>query len=194
MLNKILNTPVLLGSQSPRRRSLITQLGFSKIRTATAQTNEEYPDTLDNKIIPEFLARQKAIELLNKANPDELLITADTLVFCNNTILGKPNSETEAKAMLKKLSNNTHQVVTGVCLAFKNEIVTFSETTNVTFSALSKEEIDFYVDKYKPFDKAGSYGIQEWIGYIGIKNINGCYYNVMGLPLHRLYEEIKKSI
>tara|TARA_Y100000589_G_scaffold331027_1_gene382698 strand:- start:14421 stop:15014 length:594 start_codon:yes stop_codon:yes gene_type:complete len=193
MLKKILGTPILLGSQSPRRRNLMAQLGFTNIRTAVAQAEETFPESLPAKEIPEYLARQKAVELLSHKQPGELLITADTMVFLGEEILGKPQSELDAKLMLKKLSGKTHRVITGVCLAKENELKTFSEVTEVTFSALSKEEIDYYVENFKPMDKAGSYGIQEWIGYIGIEKLNGCYYNVMGLPLHRLYEEIKKS-
>ena len=193
MLNKILSIPVLLGSQSPRRRNLIAQLGFEQIRTTVAKGDETYPEDLPSYQIPGFLAQKKAQELTGEKQNNEVLITADTMVFLNKTILGKPGNKHQAKEMLRQLSGNTHTVITGVCLVYKEKEIVFSEKTDVKFARLPDEEIDYYVEKFNPLDKAGSYGIQEWIGYTGIEKINGCYYNVMGLPLHRLYAELKKA-
>ncbi len=194
MLTDILQQPVVLGSKSPRRRHLIEQLGFSRIRTLVAQNEEIFPEDIKAEQVPEFLARQKAQELNNQVDSGELLITADTIVVLHGKIIGKPENKEDAHRMLRQLSGNTHRVITGVCLLKNNRFITFSETTEVVFAELSNEEISYYINRYLPLDKAGSYGIQEWIGYIGIERINGCYYNVMGLPLHRLFLEIKKAV
>ncbi len=192
MLTEILQRPLVLGSQSPRRRNLIEQLGFTHIRTLVAQNDEAFPGDLAAERVPEFLARQKAAELHSKINSGELLITADTIVVLHEKIIGKPENKDAAATMLRELSGKPHRVITGVCLFQASRFITFSETTEVTFAPLSDDEIAYYIEHYRPFDKAGSYGIQEWIGYIGVERINGCYYNVMGLPVHRLFEEIKK--
>lgn len=139
-----------------------------------------------------FSLKKKAKHFAHSIQKNELLITADTIVILNDQVLNKPNDREEAIEMLQKLSSNKHTVLTGVCLLLNNQYHTFYSTTDVYFKKLSASEIEYYVETYKPFDKAGAYGIQEWIGYIGIERINGSYFNVMGLPLQRLYEELKK--
>ena len=141
-------------------------------------------------MVPEFLSKGKSKGFHRELLKNEILITADTMVLCNNQIFGKPKDKEDAMQMLNQLQNNTHQVLTGVCIRSCDKIRSFTSTTSVTFGEISKEEIEYYIDKYKPFDKAGAYGVQEWIGYIGIKNIDGSYYNVMGLPVHKLYNEL----
>ncbi|MBO7724707.1 MAG: septum formation protein Maf [Paludibacteraceae bacterium] len=190
MLSNLNKYQVILASKSPRRKDLLTALGVDfKVKEQTNQ-DESYPETLQGAEIVEFLAQQKSSSFETKEN--ELIISADTIVCVENKVLGKPNNEYEAKEMLKLLSEKTHQVFTGVCLKTKEKQRVFSVTSSVTFSSLSDEEIDFYIKNFQPFDKAGAYGIQEWIGFIGIQSISGSYWNVMGLPLQRLYQELKK--
>ncbi len=190
MLSNLNKYQVILASKSPRRKDLLTALGVDfKVKEQTNQ-DESYPETLQGAEIVEFLAKQKSSSFETKEN--ELIISADTIVCVENKVLGKPNNEYEAKEMLKLLSGKTHQVFTGVCLKTKEKQRVFSVTSSVTFSSLSDEEIDFYIKNFQPFDKAGAYGIQEWIGFIGIQSISGSYWNVMGLPLQRLYQELKK--
>lgn len=190
MLSNLNKYQVILASKSPRRKDLLTALGVDfKVKEQTNQ-DESYPETLQGAEIVEFLAKQKSSSFETKEN--ELIISADTIVCVENKVLGKPNNEYEAKEMLKLLSGKTHQVFTGVCLKTKENQRVFSVTSSVTFSSLSDEEIDFYIKNFQPFDKAGAYGIQEWIGFIGIQSISGSYWNVMGLPLQRLYQELKK--
>jgi septum formation protein len=190
MLSNLNKYQVILASKSPRRKDLLTALGVDfKVKEQTNQ-DESYPETLQGAKIVEFLAKQKSSSFETKEN--ELIISADTIVCVENKVLGKPNNEYEAKEMLKLLSGKTHQVFTGVCLKTKEKQRVFSVTSSVTFSSLSDEEIDFYIKNFQPFDKAGAYGIQEWIGFIGIQSISGSYWNVMGLPLQRLYQELKK--
>ena len=190
MLSNLNKYQVILASKSPRRKDLLTALGVDfKVKEQTNQ-DESYPETLQGAEIVEFLAKQKSSSFETKEN--ELIISADTIVCVENKVLGKPNNEYEAKEMLKLLSEKTHQVFTGVCLKTKEKQRVFSVTSSVTFSSLSDEEIDFYIKNFQPFDKAGAYGIQEWIGFIGIQSISGSYWNVMGLPVQRLYQELKK--
>lgn len=184
------NFRIILGSQSPRRIELIRALGF-EVEVRIQQVEEVFPEDLSPEDVPEYLANQKAKPLLPSLKSNELLVTADTIVICEGKILGKPGGEKEAIQMLNFLSGKKHQVITGVGLGTTKRFITFREVTNVYFSCLKEEQISHYVKHYQPFDKAGSYGIQEWIGYIGIEGIEGCYYNVMGLPLHRLYKEIE---
>lgn len=182
------NRPLTLASNSPRRQQLLREGGFDfNIRTVAIE--ESFPDNIDSNEVAEYLALKKAdaIDLLSK---DEVLITSDTVVILNDKILGKPNSKEDAFTMLKDLSNKTHSVVTGVCIKTSTKTISFSDTTAVTFKKLSEEEINYYIDNFQPFDKAGSYGIQEWIGMIGITKIEGSYFNVMGLPIHKLYNEL----
>lgn len=154
--------------------------------------DESYPATLLAKDTAEYIAEKKAAAYRKSMAEDELIITADTVVIVDNEVLGKPADAAEAHEMLQKLSGRTHQVVTGVCLTTQTQTVHFSVETDVTFKTLTQEETDYYIENYKPFDKAGAYGIQEWIGYIGCTGLRGSYYNVMGLPVQRIYTELQK--
>lgn len=183
---------LLLASGSPRRRELTEQLGMEVVRAHLKDVEETYPDTLSAAEVAPYLSRLKAEAYMGEIAPDEVLLTADTVVVDGDRILGKPRDEAEAHAMLRELSGHTHQVITGVTLASDKGMQTFSEVTEVEFAELTDDEISYYVEKYRPLDKAGAYGIQEWIGYIGIKGIKGDYYNVMGLPLRRVYEHLLK--
>ncbi len=187
------NFKLVLGSKSPRRQALIKELGFP-VEIRTKEVEEIYPEDLPASDVPEFLAKLKASPLVESLKDDEILVTSDTIVVLNGEVIGKPADAEAAKHMISQLSGNAHTVITGVCLTSKGKRHTFSSKTNVFFSELSTEEIDHYVDTFKPMDKAGSYGIQEWIGYIGVSRIEGCYYNVMGLPLHDLYRNIKSKL
>lgn len=185
---------IILASNSPRRRELLSGLGFEyEVRTMKG-LDESYPEGLRMDEIPQYISQKKAAAYTLER--DELLVTADTIVWLNGEVLGKPADEAEARQMLRKLSGKTHQVITGVTLTFStnNEIRqhSFSSVSQVTFAQLSDAEIDYYVNSYHPLDKAGAYGIQEWIGYIGVTAIEGSYFNVMGLPVQRLYTEMKK--
>ena len=185
-------TNVILGSGSPRRSELLKQMGID-FRVIVSSIDETFSPDIDPQKVPEYLAQKKAIDITlnSEIKPEELLITVDTIVITKDQILNKPSDTNEAIEMLKILAGKTHQVISGVCLSKDNSKITFSESTSVLFSELTKEEIEFYVRQYNPLDKAGAYGIQDWIGKIGIKKINGCYYNVVGLPTQRLWREIK---
>lgn len=183
---------IILGSNSPRRRELLAGLDIDFEVKTIPGIDESYPPTLPLEEVPLHIARKKAEAYIPSLAPDELLITADTVVLNAGEILGKPKDREDAVAMLRKLSGHTHEVVTGVCLTTKEKTVDFSATSSVCFAALDEEEITYYVDKYRPFDKAGSYGIQEWSGYVAVEAINGSFYNVMGLPVRLLYRELKK--
>ncbi|MFK7783786.1 MAG: Maf family nucleotide pyrophosphatase [Crocinitomicaceae bacterium] len=187
------NFKLVLGSKSPRRQALIKELGFP-VEIRTKEVEEIYPDHLASVEVPEYLAKLKATPLKESLAADEILVTSDTIVLLDGKVVGKPANENAAKQMLRQLSGNTHTVITGVCLTTQNEQHTFSSHTKVFFSELSEEEINHYVERFKPLDKAGSYGIQEWIGYIGVSKIEGCYYNVMGLPLHDLYRKLHAKL
>lgn len=181
---------IILASNSPRRRELLSGLGFDyEVRTLQG-LNESYPEGLSMEEIPQYISRKKAAAYT--LGEDELLITADTIVWLDGEVLGKPVDEEDAKQMLRKLSGKTHQVVTGVTLSWSDQQHSFASVSQVTFAQLTDEEIDYYVTHYHPLDKAGAYGIQEWIGYIGVTSIEGSYFNVMGLPVQRLYTEMKK--
>lgn len=179
---------IVLASNSPRRRELLGALEMDfEVRTLDG-IEESYPQGLTMTGIPEHISSQKAMAYA--LADDELLITADTIVYLDGEVLGKPANAKEACAMLRKLSGKTHQVITGVTLRTVDRSHTFSCVTEVTFAQLAEEQIKHYVDTYAPFDKAGAYGIQEWIGYVGVTKINGSYYNVMGLPVQRLNQEL----
>ena len=180
---------IVLASNSPRRRELLAGLGLPFQVEVIDGVDESYPSGLQPYEIAEHIASQKAAAYDIKA--DELLITADTIVVVDEEILGKPHDAADARRMLNLLSNRTHQVITGVCLFSQKRKRLFSVVTDVTFKALTPEEIDYYITTFKPYDKAGAYGIQEWIGYIGVTSISGSYFNVMGLPVQRIYEELK---
>lgn len=179
---------IILASNSPRRRELLSGLGIQFDVKVIDGVNEAYPDTIAPTDVAEYIAREKAAAY--EVTDDELLITADTVVVVGNDILGKPKDAADAHRMLREISGRTHQVVTGVCLTTKSEQRHFSVTTDVTFKRLTDDEIDFYIRNHRPYDKAGSYGIQEWIGYIGVTALSGSYYNVMGFPVQRVYEEL----
>lgn len=189
MLENIKKYHIILGSQSPRRKELLAGLNID-FEIKTIDTPENYPDTIVGVDIPMYLAQQKAAAF--SLNENDLLITADTIVWFNGVVFGKPKDKTEAKLMLKTLSGQTHQVITGVCITTSTHQKTFHVISDVHFSKFSDSEIDYYLENYKPYDKAGSYGVQEWIGYIGVESIEGSYFNVMGLPIQRLYTELKR--
>jgi len=190
---------IILASNSPRRKELLAGLGIPYDVFVLQGIDESYPSTLPPNDVAEYIACKKAKAYEGQravfnvqSSMFNVLLTADTVVVCDGEILGKPHDAAEACAMLRKLSGKTHQVYTGYCLQTAGKSVSGTVCSDVTFKELSDEEISYYVDNYHPLDKAGAYGIQEWIGYIGITGIRGSYYNVMGLPVQRIYEEIKK--
>jgi septum formation protein len=185
---------VLLASKSPRRRALLKELGVKVEIVEPCHVDENFPSALKAQEIPLFLATEKAKACPVPEKPGEILLTADTIVWLENEVIEKPVDRRHAEAMLRKLSGNMHEVYTGVCLTTFDRQVVFYDLSRVFFKELSSFEIDFYLDHYKPYDKAGAYGIQEWIGFIGISRIEGSYFNVMGLPIHRIYQELTKLI
>ena len=190
-MHSIKNYKLILASASPRRQQLMKDAGFT-FEVRLKNVEEKYPQELHLENVPEYLSKVKASAFREELKADEVLITADTVVCIHDRILGKPADRKEAISMLQKLSGNRHLVVTGVSVTTRTEQLSFSSRTDVFFKHLSNEDIEFYVDTYKPFDKAGAYGIQEWIGYIGIERIEGSFYNVMGLPIQKLYETLRK--
>ena len=180
---------IILGSKSPRRQALIKELGFP-FEVRTKEVDETYPDSILAVEVAPYLAKIKAQPLIDTLQENEILLTSDTVVVFEDEILGKPKDKDEAFRMVQRLSGNQHEVITGVNLVSKKKEVNFSTSTKVFFSRLTEEQINYYIERYQPFDKAGSYGIQEWIGMIGIEKIEGCFYNVMGLPVHDVYEKI----
>ena len=190
-MHSIKNYKLILASASPRRQQLMKDAGFT-FEVRLKNVEEKYPQELHWENVPEYLSKVKASAFREELKADEVLITADTVVCIHDRILGKPADRKEAISMLQELSGNRHLVVTGVSVTTRTEQLSFSSRTDVFFKRLSNEEIEFYVDTYKPFDKAGAYGIQEWIGYIGIERIEGSFYNVMGLPIQKLYETLRK--
>lgn len=182
---------LILGSKSPRRKELLGQLGFT-FKVESYPIEETFDPNIPAHSVAQFLAEQKA-SAFRSLNPNELLLTSDTVVINDGRVMGKPTNRDEAIEMIQSLSNQRHQVVSGVALCTADKQVSFSEETEVRFSTLAEEEIVHYVDTFKPFDKAGAYGIQEWIGMIGVQSIKGDYYNVMGLPLFQLYQTLKRE-
>lgn len=192
---------IILASNSPRRKQLLAGLDMPFEVRVIPGIDETYPDSLNPYKVAEYIAKKKSVPYLDTLLQGELVLTADTVVIAptkdeqndqdgKGIILGKPKDADDAKHMLRMLSGKTHHVVTGVCLSTLNHQHSFSVTTEVTFKELSEQEISYYIEKYKPFDKAGAYGIQEWIGYIGCTGLRGSYFNVMGLPVQRIYQEI----
>lgn len=181
---------IILASGSPRRHQLMRDAGFD-FEVRLKSTEEIYPADLSPEQIPEYLSRLKAAAFKEDLQADELLVTADTIVCLGAKVLGKPENREHAIEMLQRLSGQKHTVVTGVCLTTTLKQQTFSAFTDVYFKVLTEDEIIYYIDRYRPFDKAGAYGIQEWIGYVGIERIDGSFYNVMGLPVQKLYETLK---
>lgn len=192
MLENLNKYRIILASNSPRRKELLSGLGIQYEVKTLPDIDESYPEGLDGMEIPAFIARSKADAYHEVMQTDELIITADTIVWLDGNVMGKPKDAEEAREMLRSLSGQTHQVITGVCLTTAVYQKAFATMTDVTFATLSEEEIAYYVERYSPMDKAGSYGIQEWIGFIGVESISGSYFNVMGLPIQRLYTELKK--
>ncbi len=184
---------IILASRSPRRQQLLRELGLN-FEIVIRDYKETYPDGLGGEEIAQYVARKKAILFRNEISDNEIVITADTVVWCKARVLGKPLNSEDAIRMLKEISGDTHEVITGVCLYSSSKEKTFSVSTKVTFDRLSEEEISYYVEKFKPLDKAGAYGIQEWIGLIGCSHIEGSYFNVVGLPVQRLYKELQDFI
>lgn len=182
---------IILASNSPRRKELLAGIDVPFEVRVIDGIDEIYPDTLSTKDIAEYISKKKAAAYRETMALDELVITADTIVVLGSQVMGKPHDANEACYMLRQLSGQTHQVITGVTLTTKDRQMSFSVETDVTFKTLSDEEIDYYVTHYRPFDKAGAYGIQEWIGHIGVTGMSGSYFNVMGLPVQRIYEALK---
>lgn len=192
MLDNLRKFRIILASNSPRRRELLAGLGIDyEVRTLQG-IDESYPSDLPVEQAAEYIAAEKAAAYRQQMADDELIITADTIVIVGDEVMGKPHDADDARRMLHKLSNRTHQVITGVCLTTSTKQRHFSVTTDVTFKALADEEIDYYINTYRPYDKAGAYGIQEWIGYIGVTGLHGSYFNVMGLPVQRIYTELSR--
>ena len=192
MLKNLNKYKIILASNSPRRKELVSGWGVDYEVKTLPDVDESYPDGLSGEEIAKHIARGKAEAYRLLIQADELVITADTIVWLDGTVMGKPKDEEEAKDMLMRLSGKTHQVITGVCLTTASMQKTFATVTDVTFAILTDEEVDYYVTRYQPMDKAGSYGVQEWIGFVGVENLSGSYFNVMGLPIQRLYTELKK--
>jgi septum formation protein len=184
-----LKRPLILASSSPRRQYLLTEAGF-EFSIEKPDTDESFPPDMPVDQVAKYLAAKKA-EYFRLNLHDQIVVTADTVVILFNKILNKPGNRAEACEMLSALSGRTHLVMTGVCIISKEKEESFDDTTEVTFQALTKDEIEFYVDHYKPYDKAGAYGAQDWIGMVAIKKISGSYFNVMGLPIHKVYEHLK---
>ena len=191
MLSNLKNYHIILASKSPRRQELLRGMGVN-FEILTKETPEEYPADLPLDEVPKYLSLQKSLAFTNEELPaDYLIITSDTVVICEGEILGKPKDREDAIRMLQLLSGKTHHVVTGVTVRSAEKTEAFAVRSNVTFAQLDAVEIDFYIEHCKPFDKAGAYGIQEWIGYVGISGLEGSFYNVMGLPTRKLYQCLK---
>jgi septum formation protein len=191
MLSQLNSYHIILGSRSPRRKELLSGLNIP-FDVQDIDIEENYPEQLVGVDIPMFLAEKKADAFAEKMDENTLLITADTIVWHEGLVFGKPINKADATRMLKELSGKTHQVITGVCISTLNKRKTFHAISEVCFARLTPEEIEYYLQNYQPYDKAGAYGVQEWIGYVGVEHIEGSYYNVMGLPVQRLYAELKR--
>ena len=189
--NVISHYQIILASNSPRRKELLSGLDIPYSVVTLPDIDESYPEHLQAEEIPLFISKKKCDAYKPIMKEDSLLITADTIVWHEEKVFGKPKDRTDAKRMLMSLSGKTHQVITGVTLSTKVKERSFSALSEVSFALLEEDEIDYYLDHYQPYDKAGSYGIQEWIGYIGVEAIKGSYFNVMGLPIQRLYMELQ---
>ena len=192
MLDNLEKYKVILASGSPRRRELMAGLGVNYEVRILPDVDESYPDTLQGEEIPLYIAKEKADAYIPMMQPDELIITADTIVWLDGKVLGKPRDREDALQMLRTMSGRTHKVFTGGCITTTDWQRSFTAQTEVRFATLSEDEIIYYVDNFKPMDKAGAYGVQEWIGFIGVENISGSYYNIMGLPVQKLYRELLK--
>ncbi len=192
MFENLKKYKIVLASNSPRRRELLGGLGLPfEVRTKQG-IDESYPEGLNGEQIALHISKKKAEAYKSDMADDELIITADTIVYVDGEVLGKPKDKEDARRMFKLMSGREHQVITGVCVVAKEKTMQFASVTDVTFTQLEDEEIDYYINNYKPYDKAGAYGIQEWIGYVGITGILGSYFNVVGLPVQRLYTALKQ--
>ena len=191
-LDKLKRYRIILASASPRRKELLSKLDIGFTVKTLYDVDESFPASLPVVQVPQYISRKKADAYRQEMQDNDMVITADTVVAVGRRILGKPKSAEEARVMLKLLSDRYHRVVTGVTIMTAKRTETFATVSRVRFTRLNDEEIDYYVDKYKPLDKAGAYGIQEWIGYVGVSSLRGSYFNVMGLPVQRLYKELKK--
>ena len=198
MLSNLKKYQLILASNSPRRKELMSGLGVEYVVRTLPDVDESYPETLVGAAIPEYISREKADAYRSMMKPGELLITADTIVWLEGKVLGKPEGREGAVEMLRALSGKSHQVFTGVCLTTTEWQKSFTAASDVLFDVRSRRQRQmcirdrYYVDRYQPMDKAGAYGVQEWIGYIGVKSISGSFYNIMGLPIQKLYGELKK--
>jgi septum formation protein len=184
---------IILGSQSPRRQALLRELGL-EFKVVTKDWDEYYPAYLTGAEIALYVAEEKAKSFLQEIRGNEIVVTADTIVWCSNEVLPKPTDREDALRIIRKISGRTHEVITGVCLLSSVKMVSFHSSTRVTFSELTDEEIVHYINRYKPYDKAGAYGIQEWIGLAACSSIEGSYFNVVGLPVEQVYRELKKFV
>lgn len=193
LIESLGNYRIILASRSLRRQQLMRELGID-FEIVLRDFDESYPEGLKGDEIAMYVANSKAKTFEGEAGCNDIIITADTIVWCNGKVLGKPADVNDALIMLRNISGNTHEVITGVNLLTSSKNVTFTESTKVTFEEMSDREILYYVEKYAPYDKAGGYGIQEWIGLAACSHIDGSYFNVVGLPVHRLYKELKKII
>lgn len=191
MLENLKKYKIVLGSASPRRQELLRGINLN-FEVIPMDVEESYPPYLTGVEIPMYLAEKKADAYKNLLNDELMVITADTIVFLDGKVLGKPVDKADAFKMLQRLSGKTHQVITGVCISTNLRRRTFHTISEVKFARLNDSEIEYYLEHYVPYDKAGSYGVQEWIGFIAVENINGSYFNVMGLPIQRLYNELKR--
>lgn len=192
MLDNLKKYKVILASNSPRRKELLAGLVVDYEVRTLPDVDESYPETLQGADIPLYIAKEKADAYVAMMQPGELIITADTIVWLDGKVLGKPRDKEDALQMLRTMSGRTHEVFTGVCITTTDWQRSFTAQTEVRFATLSEEEIAYYVDNFQPMDKAGAYGVQEWIGFIGVENISGSYYNIMGLPVQKLYRELLK--
>ncbi|WP_281644772.1 Maf-like protein [Bacteroides zoogleoformans] len=192
MFDNLKKYKIILASNSPRRKELLSGLGVEYEVRTLPDVDESYPETLKGTAIPLYISEEKADAYRGMMQPNELMITADTIVWLDEKVLGKPRNRKDAMQMLRAMSGRSHEVFTGVCLTTTEWQRSFTAATEVRFSNLSEEEIVYYVDKYQPMDKAGAYGVQEWIGFIGVEYISGSYYNIMGLPVQKLYRELLK--
>lgn len=193
MLNNFKKYNFILGSNSPRRSQILKEMGLD-FKIIASNIDETIPKGIKNKNVPIFLAKEKANFLFKELNENEILITADTIVLMNDEIITKPSNKKDAKDILQKISNNKHEVITGICITSNSNQHSFSSKTEVFFNKISDSEIEYYLEKFKPYDKAGSYGIQEWLGLISVRKIIGSYTNVVGLPSSELYQELNKFI
>lgn len=193
IIDKLNEFKIILASRSPRRQQLLRELGL-KFDVIIRDYEEIYPEGLTGEEIARFVAYEKAASFKSELSYDEIVIAADTIVWCNNKVLGKPVDQQDAIRILKEISGNSHEVITGVSIRSQSKEFTFSDSTKVSFEALKDEEIGYYIEKYKPYDKAGAYGIQEWIGIMACSHIDGSYFNVVGLPVQMLYKELQNFI